>query len=145
MNTPAIVDFGTLAQGNPTPAAPLTLNLFSTVNADWTITSDQPWLTVDRASGTTPSPVQVSVNPDAMALDVNSAMLTITWATVCTKQISVQAVITASSSTLGLTRFARFLPSGHKPAPAASINAGTPGPVEAVDFAILVEVQTVKP
>lgn len=137
--------FDPITEGDPAPAAK-SLSLMSTVNTAWTAESDSDWLQLDAASGTTPSTINVSIDPTLLTAGDYTGAITVTWATACSKQVPVSIHVDASTGGASpITRFARALPWSHQGPTLSGSGAGAPDPVAAVEFAILVEVQTEQP
>lgn len=134
----------TLGTSTPDPATlTQSLNLTSSVTTNWTaaISPGTSWLTLNAYSGTTSSTVTVNVDPTGKADGQYTGAITVSWANGCSTQIPVTMNVNPSASVQPLTRFARTVPVRSE----VDQQAGTPGPVQAVDFAILVELPAVQP
>jgi BACON domain-containing protein len=62
---PTVLDF-TVHAGDPAPAA-MDVILGGTSGVGWTVSADQPWVTLGAASGTIPATVPIGVDPSGLA------------------------------------------------------------------------------
>jgi hypothetical protein len=61
-----------------TAPGPQSVTVGGTNGLNWTASANQPWVTTDVASGTTPSAVSVSVNPASLPVGIHTAAVTFT-------------------------------------------------------------------